>query len=78
MLCYIQWFEINHKNEILSAFNKSNNQYGQQLQVLFITQSGAEGLNLKNVRYVHIIASNQPSDTGNNRDSLCKVISGGN
>ena len=51
--CFSFW--NNHKNEILSAFNKSNNQYGQQLQVLFITQSGAEGLNLKNVRYVHII-----------------------
>jgi hypothetical protein len=32
-----------------------NNLYGQQMKLLMITQSGAEGINLKNVREVHIM-----------------------
>jgi len=32
-----------------------NNLYGQQMKVLMITQSGSEGINLKNVREVHIV-----------------------
>jgi len=31
-----------------------NNMYGDIIKVLMITSSGAEGINLKNVRYVHI------------------------
>jgi hypothetical protein len=32
----------------------SNNHYGEIIKVLMITASGAEGIDLKNVRYVHI------------------------
>ncbi len=33
----------------------TNNHYGQIIKVLMITSSGAEGISLKNVRYVHIM-----------------------
>ena len=33
----------------------SNNFYGEIIQVLMITASGAEGINLKNTRFVHIV-----------------------
>ena len=32
----------------------SNNLYGEIIKVLMITASGAEGISLRNVRYVHI------------------------
>lgn len=32
-----------------------NNMYGEIIKVLMITSSGAEGISLKNVRYVHIV-----------------------
>jgi hypothetical protein len=32
-----------------------NNHYGEIIKVLMITQSGAEGINLKNTRFVHIM-----------------------
>lgn len=35
----------------------SNNLYGEIIKVLMITASGAEGIDLKNVRYVHITES---------------------
>jgi hypothetical protein len=38
----------------LSAINK-NNFYGEVVKVFMITSSGAEGIDLKNVRYVHIV-----------------------
>tara|TARA_Y100000389_G_scaffold64500_1_gene60556 strand:+ start:1666 stop:5244 length:3579 start_codon:yes stop_codon:yes gene_type:complete len=33
----------------------TNNKYGEVIKALMITSSGAEGINLRNVRYVHII-----------------------
>ena len=33
----------------------ANNVYGKVIKAIMITQSGAEGINLKNTRYVHII-----------------------
>ena len=36
------------------AMNK-NNFYGEIVKVFMITSSGAEGIDLKNVRYVHIV-----------------------
>ena len=33
----------------------SNNLYGEIIKTLMITASGAEGINLKNTRYVHIM-----------------------
>ena len=38
----------------LNAINK-NNHYGDVIKVFMITSSGAEGIDLKNVRYVHIV-----------------------
>jgi hypothetical protein len=38
----------------LSAINK-NNFFGEVIKLFMITSSGAEGIDLKNVRYVHII-----------------------
>lgn len=35
----------------------SNNHYGQIIKVLMITASGAEGIDLKNIRYVHLMES---------------------
>ena len=32
----------------------SNNLYGEIIKVIMITASGAEGISLKNVRFVHI------------------------
>jgi hypothetical protein len=42
---------------ILSVINKKskNNFYGEIIKLLMITASGAEGISLKNVRYVHIM-----------------------
>ena len=40
----------------LSAIPDANNNiYGKVIQIIMITQSGAEGINLKNTRYVHIV-----------------------
>ena len=36
------------------SMNK-NNFYGELIKVFMITSSGAEGIDLKNVRYVHIV-----------------------
>jgi len=33
----------------------SNNHYGEIIQIMMITSSGAEGINLKNTRFVHIV-----------------------
>ncbi len=40
---------------ILEVQQAENNKYGQQMQILFITLAGAEGLSLKNIRMVHIM-----------------------
>lgn len=37
------------------AFNDPDNKYGDIISVLLISESGAEGLNLKNVREVHVL-----------------------
>lgn len=42
--------------DTLSQFPDGNNNiYGKVIQVMMITQSGAEGINLKNTRFVHIV-----------------------
>ena len=43
------------KGNFINLFTSNKNKYGELVQVLFITQSGAEGLNLKNNRDVRII-----------------------
>ena len=51
-----KWGEI--PSSIAAAFKErgfSNNHMGQVARVLMITASGAEGINLKNTRFVHIV-----------------------
>lgn len=43
------------KTEILRVFNSEENKHGKLIKVLMITKSGTEGLDLKNVRYIHIM-----------------------
>ena len=41
------------RDQLISIY--PNNFYGQLIKVLMITESGAEGIDLKNVRYVHMM-----------------------
>ena len=43
------------KNSLIKYFGKDNNLHGEVAKAFIITASGAEGLDLKNVRNVHII-----------------------
>lgn len=43
------------RDQILRVLNANDNMYGQNIRVLMITGAGAEGLDLKNVRKVHIM-----------------------
>lgn len=43
------------KTEILKVFNSEDNKNGELIRILMITKSGTEGLDLKNVRYIHIM-----------------------
>jgi hypothetical protein len=41
--------------KLMAKSPKTKNMYGDIIKVLMITSSGAEGINLKNTRYVHIV-----------------------
>lgn len=43
------------KTDILKVFNSKDNINGELIKILMITKSGTEGLDLKNVRYIHIM-----------------------
>lgn len=43
------------KIEILNTVNSDDNKYGKIINILLISKSGAEGLDLKNIRSVHIM-----------------------
>jgi superfamily II DNA or RNA helicase len=43
------------KINILKTFNSDENKDGSIIKILMITKSGTEGLDLKNVRYIHIM-----------------------
>jgi hypothetical protein len=43
------------REKILQIYNDMSNMFGQHCLVLMITQSGAEGISLKNVRQVHVM-----------------------
>ena len=47
--------KIAKKVEMLCKDSNDGNKHGQVLKVLMITQSGSEGISLKNVRQVHIL-----------------------
>jgi hypothetical protein len=44
-------------SELVAELRKAsmNNHYGEIIKIIMITASGAEGINLRNVRYVHLI-----------------------
>ncbi|CAH6421483.1 DEAD/SNF2 helicase [uncultured virus] len=39
----------------MKVFNQSNNKYGEFLKIILVSSAGAEGLNLMNVRQIHIM-----------------------
>ena len=43
------------REKILSIFNSDDNKYGKYIKVLLVSKTGAEGLDLKNVRETHQI-----------------------
>ena len=45
---------IDDRNAILKSFNSSENMHGKLISLLLISKTGAEGLDLKNVRHIHI------------------------
>ena len=46
---------LEEKADILSRLNKDENKHGELINILLISKSGTEGLDLKNVRSIHII-----------------------
>ena len=58
-LTYMFWprstVKSDKKNHLLNRFNADNNKLGYVIRVFLSTKSGAEGLNLMNVRQVHIM-----------------------
>ena len=43
------------REKILKLFNSSNNKYGEKIKILLATSAGAEGIDLKNIRQIHIM-----------------------
>lgn len=43
------------RNEIINIFNENENKYGEKISLLLISKTGAEGLDLKNIRHVHLM-----------------------
>ena len=48
---------LEEKADILQRLNLDGNKYGELISVLLISRSGTEGLDLKNIRSVHIMES---------------------
>jgi hypothetical protein len=46
---------VSERQEIINVFNGKNNINGEEIGLLLISKSGAEGINLKNVRHLHIM-----------------------
>jgi len=46
---------LEERKEILKIMTKSSNKYGEICQLILISESGAQGINLKNIRQVHIM-----------------------
>ena len=46
---------ITLREKILGVFNSNENMYGEKIKILMITGAGAEGLDLKNIRQIHIL-----------------------
>ncbi len=43
------------RTELLRVFTNPENKYGKDIKIIMATSAGAEGLNLKNIRQVHIM-----------------------
>lgn len=43
------------RSEIIKIFNSMENAHGEIIAVLLVTSTGAEGLDLKNVRHIHVM-----------------------
>lgn len=43
------------RSEIIKIFNSEENRYGEHLAILLVTSTGAEGLDLKNIRHIHVL-----------------------
>lgn len=43
------------RTELLRVFTNPENKYGKNIKIIMATSAGAEGLNLKNIRQVHIM-----------------------
>ena len=55
--------DINDKERksILSRFNSVNNRYAEKINVLLVTEAGAEGITIMEARHFHILESNNVS-----------------
>ena len=47
--------KVEDRKMIQDEFNSSSNKFGDIIQILLISETGSEGLDLKNVREVHIL-----------------------
>jgi maleate cis-trans isomerase len=43
------------KRQILRVFTSNDNKYGDKIKIIMVTSAGAEGLDLKNIRQIHIM-----------------------
>jgi Helicase conserved C-terminal domain/Type III restriction enzyme, res subunit len=43
------------KNEMIKIATNQDNKYGKNIKVIIVTESGAEGIDLKNIRQIHIM-----------------------
>lgn len=64
---YLEWNTGDKGKKALEIFNHNDNKFGQNCLILLITKSGAEGLNLKNVRQVHLM---EPYWNNSRRDQV--------
>jgi hypothetical protein len=46
---------MSERQNIINVFNSRENMHGNIISLLLISKSGAEGLNLKNVRHIHVM-----------------------
>jgi superfamily II DNA or RNA helicase len=47
--------DMEERERIKKVFTSADNKYGKHLKIILATSAGAEGLNLKNIRQVHIM-----------------------
>lgn len=46
---------FDERTKIVDTFNADNNKTGDKIELLLISKTGAEGLDLKNIRHIHLI-----------------------